>query len=164
MAIEINSSFTPGPVLITALVLSEASCQFHLSQYQLHTLLFALPAHSTKLMIPQQIWPILADNGLLQLHERKKCPSEVPRPCDFSHLQKPLLSLWKEDVEPWLMDGYLEQIICSFALFKIKVSVSYLGSMFLKLLKLLVCFITMPLSLLNGDKMCKMGDKRAGMQ
>lgn len=73
-------------------------------------------------MVPQQIWLILADNGLLQLHERKKCPSEVPTPCDFSHLQKPLLSLWKEDVEPWLMDRYLEQIICSFALFKISVS------------------------------------------
>jgi len=119
MTIEINCFFTPGPALITAAVLSEASCRF-LSQYQLHTLLFALLAHSTNITIPQQIWLILPDNDLLQLHEKEKCPCEVPGRCDFSRLQRPLLSLWNEDVESWLMDGYLEQVICPFRCSKIK--------------------------------------------
>lgn len=123
MTVEIKSSFTPGPALITASVLSEASPS---SIFPSTTRL----AWSTKILIAHQMWLILADNGWLQLCEREKCLSKAIGPYDFSDLQKLLLSLWKEDVDSWLMDGYLEQVICSFLLFKIKVSVSYLISVF----------------------------------
>lgn len=75
---------------------------------------------------------------------------------EFSHLWKPLFSLWEEDLDSWLMEGYLKLFVLSHCS-KLKrqfPSLVYFGE-FTKLLyrKTIFC-----------GKEDKMGDKRLGMQ